>query len=715
MAKKALITGITGQDGSYLAEFLLEKGYEVHGLVRRTSVIERKRLKKIYHSFQDRDKKLFLHYGDMTDSSSIVRILSEVRPEEIYNLAAQSHVKISFEVPEYTAECDALGVLRLLEAVRQLGLEKTKIYQASTSELFGKVSESPQNEETPFNPQSPYGAAKLYAYWIIKNYREAYGLFACNGILFNHESPRRGENFVTRKITKGVAEIEKGVRKKILIGNLNAKRDWGHAKEYIEAMWLMLQQPKAEDYVIATGETHSVREFIEEAFKVIGIQMVWEGSGKTEKGIDSLSGEVKVEIDPAYFRPLEVDLLKGDITKAKKKLGWEPKVKFRELVRIMVEADLENIGFVLRENCIENKIDEIERLLKEIKLEKPKDPHIHEPSLKKRALITGITGQDGSYLTELLVRKGYEVWGMATSLEHPNIPSEIYNEIHLKKADIRNFLEVKVVLKESNPDEIYNLAAQSSVEASFQDPKKTNEINFGGLKNILLSCKDLGISPKILQASSAEIFGGNKGEPLNEQSPKKPNNPYAESKLLAHNLIIDEREKGLFACNCILFNHESPRRGENFVTRKITKGLARIKLGLQDKLELGNLDTFRDWGYAKEYIEAMWLMLQQPKAEDYVIGSGKRHSLRDFIQIAASKIKLEIKSNGKKGVDEKYLDEKGNVIIEINPKFFRPTEEYTSAVDISKAKRNLNWEPKVNFKQLVEIMVEQDLKESKKF
>lgn len=337
--KRALITGITGQDGSYLAEFLLEKGYEVHGIVRRTSSLTRERLKENYKSLTIKHKNLFLHYGDMTDSGSLQKILAEVRPDEIYNLAAQSHVGISFEIPEYTADCDAVGVLRLLEAVRKLKLDDVRIYQASSSELFGLAQESPQTEKTPFYPRSPYGVAKLYAYWIIKNYREAYNLFACNGILFNHESPRRGENFVTKKITQAVAKIKKGGTERIALGNLDTKRDWGYAKEYVEVMWLMLQQDKPDDYIIATGENHSVKEFVEEAFKVTGINIKWVGKGIEEKGVDS-EGNVLVEIDPRYYRPSEVENLVGDATKAKEELGWIPKTKFKELVKLMVEADL---------------------------------------------------------------------------------------------------------------------------------------------------------------------------------------------------------------------------------------------------------------------------------------------------------------------------------------------------------------------------------------
>lgn len=350
--KKALITGITGQDGSYLAEFLLDKGYEVHGIVRRSSSFNRGRIEHLYleeYLFVDGGggrisaPAIKLHYGDMTDSSSLERILMLVKPDEIYNLAAQSHVKVSFDVPEYTAETDAIGTLRLLEAVRILGLN-SKIYQASTSELYGKVLETPQRETTPFYPRSPYGVAKQYGFWITKNYREAYNMFAVNGILFNHESERRSENFVTRKITLGVARIVQGKQDKILLGNLNAKRDWGYAKDYVECMWLMLQNSIPDDYVIATGETHMVREFVALAFSEVGIKIEWRGAGVDEKGIDTSSGRVLVEVSPKYFRPTEVDLLLGDPTKAKNELGWNPtKTSFKELVKLMVAHDMEYV------------------------------------------------------------------------------------------------------------------------------------------------------------------------------------------------------------------------------------------------------------------------------------------------------------------------------------------------------------------------------------
>ena len=343
--KTALITGITGQDGSYLAEFLLDKGYEVHGIIRRSSTFNTGRIEHLYLNEWVRDMKrpraINLHYGDMTDSSSLIRIIREIQPDEIYNLAAQSHVKVSFDVPEYTAETDAVGTLRLLEAVRMLGLEKkTKIYQASTSELFGKVVEVPQRETTPFYPRSPYGVAKQYGFWITKNYREAYGMFAVNGILFNHESERRGENFVTRKITLAAAAIRQGKQDKLYLGNLSAKRDWGYAKDYVECMWLIMQQSEPEDFVIATGEMHTVREFCTLAFQEAGINLHWEGEGVNEKGIDEL-GRVLVEVDPKFFRPTEVEQLLGDPTKARTKLGWNPtKTPFRQLVRLMVRHDL---------------------------------------------------------------------------------------------------------------------------------------------------------------------------------------------------------------------------------------------------------------------------------------------------------------------------------------------------------------------------------------
>lgn len=334
--KKALITGITGQDGSYLAEFLLNKGYEVHGIRRAASVFNTER---IDHLLNDGNSNFHLHYGDLIDSSNLNRLLEEIKPDEIYNLGAQSHVHISFQLPEYTAEIDGIGTLRLLDAIKGTGI-KTKFYQASTSELFGKVQEMPQTENTPFYPRSPYGVAKLFSFWTVKNYREAYGLFACNGILFNHESPRRGRIFVTRKVTEGIADIKAGRNTKIMLGNLDAKRDWGYAPDYVEAMWLMLQQEVPDDFVIATGETHSIREFCEEAFKLAGYEITWQGQGLEEKGVDKNTGQVLIEVDPKYFRPAEVDILMGDSSKAEAKLGWKPKVTFKELVKIMLESDL---------------------------------------------------------------------------------------------------------------------------------------------------------------------------------------------------------------------------------------------------------------------------------------------------------------------------------------------------------------------------------------
>lgn len=344
--KIALITGITGQDGSFLAEFLLDKGYEVHGIIRRSSSFNTGRIEHLYFDEWVRDMKrrrlINLHYGDMTDSSSLIRIIQELQPDEIYNLAAQSHVKVSFEVPEYTADTDAVGTLRLLEAVRMLGLGgKTRIYQASTSELFGKVQEIPQRETTPFYPRSPYGCAKLYGFWITKNYRESYGMYAVNGILFNHESERRGETFVTRKITLAVARIAAGLQDKLYLGNLNARRDWGYARDYVECMWLMLQQDRPDDFVIATGDDHSVRDFTDLAFRRVGITLRWEGEGVDEKGIDIATGRVLVEVDPKYFRPCEVEQLLGDPTKARTVLGWNPrKTTFEQLVNIMVDHDM---------------------------------------------------------------------------------------------------------------------------------------------------------------------------------------------------------------------------------------------------------------------------------------------------------------------------------------------------------------------------------------
>lgn len=341
MKKVALITGITGQDGSYLAEFLLSKGYTVHGIKRRSSSFNTERVDPLYQDPHVANRDFILHYGDLSDSTNLIRLVQEVQPDEIYNLGAQSHVQVSFDSPEYTADVDGLGTMRLLEAIRILGLEKkTKIYQASTSELYGKVQEIPQKETTPFYPRSPYGVAKMYAYWITVNYRESYGIYACNGILFNHESPRRGETFVTRKITRAIARIKLGLQEKLYLGNMDALRDWGHAKDYVEMMWLMLQQDKADDFVIATGKQYSVRQFVEFAADEVGIQIRWEGTGVDEKGYDVKTGECIVEVDPKYFRPAEVETLLGDPTKAKEKLGWVPKTSLAELVAEMVREDL---------------------------------------------------------------------------------------------------------------------------------------------------------------------------------------------------------------------------------------------------------------------------------------------------------------------------------------------------------------------------------------
>ena len=340
--KKALITGITGQDGSYLTEILLEKGYEVHGIIRRSSSFNTARIDHLFNDPAINGKRMFLHYGDLTDTSNLNRLLEKVEPDEIYNLAAQSHVKVSFELPEYTAEVDAMGTVRFLDAIRETGV-KTKFYQASTSELYGKAQQVPQSETTPFYPRSPYGVAKLYGYWIIINYREAYKLFAVNGILFNHESPRRGETFVTRKITRAAAKIKLGLQKTLALGNLDAKRDWGYAPEYCEGMWRMLQQAGPDDFVLATGETHTVREFTEAVFRELDMELEWRGSGAEEKGLLKKGGSVVVEVDPGYYRPTEVELLIGDASKAKQKLGWEAKTKFAELAKLMVKADFEKV------------------------------------------------------------------------------------------------------------------------------------------------------------------------------------------------------------------------------------------------------------------------------------------------------------------------------------------------------------------------------------
>jgi len=349
--KKALVTGITGQDGSYLTELLLDKGYEVHGIIRRSSSFNTGRINHIYRDPHEPGVRMFLHYGDLNDASSLNKVLRDVRPDEIYNLGAQSHVKVSFDIPEYTGEVDALGAVRLLEGIRETGLE-TKFYQASSSELYGKVLETPQRETTPFHPRSPYACAKAYAYYITVNYRESYGIFACNGILFNHESPRRGETFVTRKITRAAARIKLGLQPRLYLGNLDARRDWGFAGDYVEAMWLMLQQPEADDYVVATGETRSVREFAEKVFARLDMPIEWRGAGIHEKGIDTNTGRVAIEVDPKYFRPAEVDLLLGDATRSRTVLGWSPKTDFDGLVAMMTDADMELAQREKRAECL---------------------------------------------------------------------------------------------------------------------------------------------------------------------------------------------------------------------------------------------------------------------------------------------------------------------------------------------------------------------------
>jgi len=337
--KKALITGITGQDGSYLAELLLEKGYEVHGIIRRASTFNTERIDHLFKDPHVSGVKLFLHYGDLSDASNLSRLLEKIKPDEIYHLGAQSHVRVSFDMPEYTGDVTGLGTLRILDAIREAGI-KTKFYQASSSEMFGLVQEVPQKETTPFYPRSPYGCAKVYAYWVTKNYRESYNLFACNGILFNHESPRRGETFVTRKITRGLARIKLGLDDCLYLGNMDAKRDWGYAKDYVEGMWMMMQHDKPDDYVLATGETHTVREFVEVASSILGFELIWKGNGVDEVGVDKKTGKAIIKIDPVYFRPAEVDLLIGDPTKAKTQLGWKPRVLFEDLAKMMTEADL---------------------------------------------------------------------------------------------------------------------------------------------------------------------------------------------------------------------------------------------------------------------------------------------------------------------------------------------------------------------------------------
>ncbi|CAG0906360.1 unnamed protein product, partial [Cyprideis torosa] len=671
--KEALckLFGITGQDGAYLAEFLMAKGYEVHGLKRRSSLLNTERIDHLYDGLRSGQGQLILHHGDMTDSCSLLRIIQEVRPQEVYNLAAQSHVAVSFEEPEYTANSDALGSLRLLEAIRIAGLaETTRYYQASTSELYGKVQQVPQTEQTPFYPRSPYAVAKLYAYWITVNYREAYNMYACNGILFNHESPLRGETFVTRKITRALCRIASGFAKCLHLGNLDAKRDWGHARDYVEMQYLMLQQDNPEDFVIATGIQYSVRDFVNAAAGKLGITLEWKGEGVEERGIVSAversmllnhdasryvqPGDEIIAVDPKFFRPAEVETLLGDATKAKEKLGWVPKIGFADLVDEMMRTDMA----------------EVQR--------------------------DALCQENG-----LLLQKGYRVVG--TSRDADRCPFDnlqklgVADEIQKESMSMADFHSVHRTLKRIRPEEVYNLAGQSSVGLSFSQPMETYESISVGTLNLLEAIRLLDLPLRFYSACSSDCFGNLAGERATEQTPFRPRSPYGVAKAAAFWQLANYREAyGLFACSGLLFNHESPLRPARFVTQKIVREACNIKIGRQKKMNLGDISIVRDWGWAPEYVEAMWLMLQRERADDFIIATGKSNSLEELVAAVFSTLGLVWQDH-----------------VESHADLMRPTDIQVSRANPEKAEKLLGWKARYSMHHVVEKMVEAAFEEAK--
>ncbi len=642
--KRALITGLTGQDGSYLAELLLDKGYEVHGLVRRTATPSTERIEHILD-------RINLIVGDMSDQTSLIDAVAKAQPDEVYNLAAQSFVGDSWTVPLNTGDVDGLGVARLLEAIRR---EKpdARFYQASSSEMYGKVHAVPQTEETPFHPRSPYGVAKVYGYYITLNYRESFGMHASNGILFNHESPRRGLEFVTRKITDAVARIKLGVQTELRLGNLDAKRDWGFAGDYVEMMWLMLQQDEPGDYVVATGETHTVREFCEIAFSRVG-----------------LAYEDYVVVDPRFVRPAEVDLLLGDADQGEERLG------------LGAQGDL-------RGTCRDDG-------RRRHGARRARSGVSERGPMTKRALITGVAGQDGTYLSELLLGKGYQVYGIVGPYPGRFLEwaKQYEGRLFPIDADLTNMESLLAAVETARPDEVYNFAAQSSVGDSWTEAIATTEVNAVGVLRLLEALHELAPQARFFQASSAEMFGNAAEMPQSETTPLRPRSPYAASKTYAFHIVGSFRDSyQMHASNGIMFNHESPLRGLQFVTRKITDGVARIKHGLAETIALGNLDAKRDWGFAGDYVEAMWLMLQQDAPDDYVVATGEVHTVRDFCEAAFAHVGLDY---------EKH--------VVVDERFFRPVDVHVLYGDPSKAKAVLGWEPKVGFGQLVQMMVDADM------
>merc|ERR1712110_1265876 len=551
-------------------------------------------------------------------------------------------------------------------------------------ELFGLVQAVPQTETTPFHPRSPYAVAKLYGYWIMVNYREAYSMFAVNGILFNHESPRRGGTFVTKKVTASVAKIVAGRQKRLVLGNLDSLRDWGHARDYVKQMWLMLQADTPEDFVVATGVQYSVRDLVSLCFEMAGRPVTFRGDGVTEEGIDTKSGEVLVQVSEKYFRPTEVETLLGDPAKAKAKLGWVPETSFKELVHEMLQHDFAQNGVTLP-NAAKDIVARKDQFCR-----KPEDraatkhvvvPYVPPPfpplpSTNKCALITGITGQDGSYLAEFLLQKGYVVHGIirrSSSFNTGRI-DHIFERMTLHYGDMVDSSNMSALMAKIKPDEVYNLAAQSHVKVSFEEPEYTAQADGVGTLRLLEAVRTAGLekTTRLYQASTSELFGLVQEVPQKETTPFYPRSPYAVAKLYGYWIMVNYRESyDMFAVNGILFNHESPRRGGTFVTKKVTATVARITAGRQKRLVLGNLDSKRDWGHAKDYVRMMWMMLQQEKPEDFVVATNRQYSVRQLVTLCFEMISIEIAWRGT-GISEEGVNVKtGDVLVQVSPKYFR--------------------------------------------
>jgi len=612
--KKAFITGITGQDGSYLSELLLEKGYEVHGMIRRASSFNTGRIDHLYKDSHINGVKLFLHYGDLSDSSNISRLIEKINPDEIYHLGAQSHVRVSFDIPEYTAEITGIGTVRLLDSIKETGL-KTKFYQASSSEMFGRAQEVPQTETTPFYPRSPYGCAKVFAYWLTKNYRESYGLYAVNGILFNHESPRRGGTFVTKKTTKALVKIKLGLQDKLYIGNLEAKRDWGYAGDYVEGMWLMLQQEKPEDYILATGETHSVREFIEEACRLLDIDLFWQGQGVTEKGIDRRSGQVIIEIDPRYFRPSEVDLLIGDYSKAKTQLGWEPTVRFKELVKLMVDYDYNKESG----NDQANQTHNFSSSKTEDKLFMPLDAKIY---------VAGHNGLVGSALVRQLRAKGYN-----------NLILRSRAELNLlDQAAVKNFFEA------IRPEFVFLAAAKvGGIMANKQQKADFIYENLLIQNNIVYNAYKFGVK-KLLFLGSSCIYPRMAPQPIKEEylmsdKLEETNDAYALAKIAGIKMCQSFNEQygtnfiSVMPTNLYGIN-DNFDLSSSHVLPALIRRFYEAKNNNQPNVTLwGTGQVFREFLFVDDLADAcVWLMNNYNNSEIVNIGTGIDLTIKELAE-----------------------------------------------------------------------------------